>query len=139
MLIATIEELEQEAMQLQAYLETTMSEQAEEALIRGNDLSAWVARTGKMKADAKYRLNEALQTGLIKQLVEASKAIPNISTKAVNAIVDSACRREHHLYDMIERLNRTATHQLDWCRSVLATAREDRRAQVGINQGRYGQ
>lgn len=134
-IIATIDQLIEEALEIQGFLEISQSEQLEEALQRGNDLSVYIARTGKMKADAKYRLNEAMQSDLIQQLTRLSNTIPGMSAKAVNAIVDSACKREQYVFDMVERLNRTATHQLEWCRSVLATAREDRRAQIPLKQG----
>jgi len=43
---------------IDGFLNITMSENPEEALQRGNDLTAYIARTGKLLADAKYHLNE---------------------------------------------------------------------------------
>ena len=131
--IATITELYTEAENIQSFLEVTMSEQGEEALARGNDLQVYVARTGKMLADAEYRLNEAKQSDMVRQIVNLSNNIDCVTAKAVNAIVDSACKDQQFVYKMIERLNRTATHQLDWCRTVVSKAKADQYAQRNIN------
>ncbi len=40
-----------------------MSEDVAEAVQRGNDLAVYVARSGKLLADSKYWLNEAMKSG----------------------------------------------------------------------------
>jgi hypothetical protein len=42
------------------------------------------------------------------------------SSKVQNQLVEGLAADEKYLVDLIERLNRTATHQLDWARSVLS-------------------
>ena len=55
--ITPFNELVEESKVIDAYLQMTMSEDANEAIIRGNDIAVHLSRTGKMLADAKYHLN----------------------------------------------------------------------------------
>ena len=99
-------------------------EEVEEAVVRGNDLAVYIARTGKLLADAKYHLNEKKKSEVFDTLREtASRA--KATSKAVNAIIDSLCKEEQYLVDWCERLNRAATHQLEWCRTVISKAKAE--------------
>lgn len=113
-----------ELTDIDGFLNITMSENPEEALQRGNDLAAYVARTGKLLADAKYYLNQAKNTEVMETLRETAKNA-KATAKAVNALVDSICREEQYLVDWCERSNRTATHQLSWCVTVISKAKEE--------------
>lgn len=55
--ITPVENIVTELSSIDAFLNITMSEQIEEAILRGNDLAVYIARTGKLLADAKYHLN----------------------------------------------------------------------------------
>ena len=113
-----------ELNEIDSFLNITMSENPEEAVVRGNDLAAYVARTGKMLADAKYHLNEAKNNEVMETLREAAKNA-KATAKAVNALIDSLCRDEQYMVDWCERANRTATHQLSWCVTVISKAKEE--------------
>ena len=101
-----------------------MSENAEEAVLRGNDLAVYVARTGKLLADSKYWLNKARNSEVLETLRETAKNA-KATAKAVNALVDSICREEQYLVDWCDRCNRTATHQLSWCVTIISKAKEE--------------
>lgn len=113
-----------ELTDIEGFLNITMSENPEEALKRGNDLAAYIARTGKLLADAKYHLNQAKNTEVMETLRETAKNA-KATSKAVNALIDSICRDEQYLVDWCERANRAATHQLSWCVSVISKAKEE--------------
>ncbi|GAB6121121.1 hypothetical protein [Dysgonomonas termitidis] len=49
------------------------------------------------------------------------------TSKAVNKIIDSLCKEEQYLVNWCERLNRSATHQLEWCRTLISKAKEEMR------------
>ena len=51
-----------ELTNIDSFLNITMSEDATEAVQRGNDLAVYVARSGKLLADSKYWLNEAMKS-----------------------------------------------------------------------------
>lgn len=113
-----------ELTDIDGFLNITMSENPEEALQRGNDLTAYIARTGKLLADAKYHLNESKNSEVMETLRETAKNA-KATAKAVNALVDSICREEQYLVDWCERANRAATHQLSWCVTVISKAKEE--------------
>ncbi len=113
-----------ELTDIDGFLNITMSENPEEALQRGNDLTAYIARTGKLLADSKYHLNQAKNTEVMETLRETAKNA-KATSKAVNALIDSICRDEQYLVDWCERANRTATHQLSWCVTVISKAKEE--------------
>ena len=121
--ITPIDKISNELAAIDSYLNITMSEEVQEAVLRGNDLAVYIARTGKLLADAKYHLNGKKKSEVFDTLREtASRA--GATSKAVNAIIDSLCKDEQYV-DLCERLNRTATHQLEWCRTVISKAKAE--------------
>lgn len=122
--ITSQEQILQELTRIDGFLNITMSEQIEEVVSRGNDLNVYIARTGKLLADAKCQLSQAKRSEVIDILTEASQNT-KATAKAINALVDSICRKEQYLVDWCERCNRTATHQLDWCRTLISKAKEE--------------
>lgn len=124
--IASKEQILKEAIEIDSFLQETMSEMAEEAVMRGNDLAVYIARSGKMIADAKYHLNTAKKDEVLDVLRETAKNA-KATSKATNALIDSICKEEQYLVDWCERLNRSATHQLDWCRTLISKAKEEMR------------
>lgn len=120
------EQILTEAIEIDSFLQETMSEMAEEAVMRGNDLAVYIARSGKMLADAKYHLNTAKKDEVLDVLRETAKNA-KATSKATNALIDSICKEEQYLVDWCERLNRSATHQLDWCRTLISKAKEEMR------------
>ncbi len=127
--------IEAELTEIDKFLNITMSENPEEALMRGNSLAVYVARTGKMLADAKYWLDEAMKSEVLETLRETAKD-SKITAKAVNALIDSLCKEERFLVNWCERNNRTATHQLSWCVTVISKAKEEMKMAGMANNGR---
>lgn len=124
LLITSKEEIYLELTQIDSFLNTVMSENPEEAVLRGNDLAVYVARSGKLLADSKYWLNQAMNSEIMRTLVETAKNAKATAT-AINALVNSLCREERYLVDWCERCNRTATHQLSWCVTVISKAKAE--------------
>lgn len=87
-LITPKEQICKELTDIDSFLNITMSENAEEAVLRGNDLAVYVARSGKLLADAKYWLNEAMNSETMKTLAETAKNAKATAT-AINALVNS--------------------------------------------------
>lgn len=125
LIISTLDNLNEEATQIQSDLDVTQSEDANEAQERGNMLAAYISRTGKMLADAKYHLNAKKKSDIMETLVDVAKRTPNASSTVVNELIKSLCKEEQYLVDWIERLNKTATHQLEWCRTVISKAKAE--------------
>ncbi|MCP3894544.1 MAG: hypothetical protein GY706_07930 [Bacteroides sp.] len=128
--ITPLEHILSELNEIDAFLSISMSDQAEEALQRGNDLAVYVARSGKLWADAKYWLNESMRSEVLDTLRNAAHDT-KATAKAINSLIDSLCREQRYLVDWAERCNRTATHQLSWCVTVISKAKEE------MKLGRY--
>lgn len=128
-LIATMDQLEREAQMIDEILQEEISEDAEACIRRGNELTAYLARTGKMLADMKWHKDQAMKSSTIKELSEHGAAPPSI----LKPLIESACTRENFLFTWIERLHRTCGHQIDWLRTVVSLAKEERRLSVGVS------
>ena len=113
-----------ELQSIDGFLNITCSEQIEEVVQRGNDLAVHIARSGKLLADAKYHLNEKMKDEVFETIRETGKQAKATST-AINQIIKSLCKSEQYLVDWCERVNRSATHQLDWCRTLISKAKEE--------------
>ncbi len=120
-----LEQLKIEAENIQKYLETTMSENGEEAVQRGSDLIVYLARTSKMLADAKDIYYKKIKSDLMKELIKQFEEVPVLSAKAINLIVESIAMDEKYMVNWIERLNATITHQIEWCRTVVSKAKQE--------------
>jgi hypothetical protein len=126
MYITPFDELVKEAETIQAFAEITVSDDMSEVVNRGNDLMTYIARTGKMQADAKYHLEIKRKGGALDVVARLSEGL-KMSATVQNALIDSLSAGELSLYEGIERLNRTCTHQLDWCRTLVSKAKEEMR------------
>lgn len=120
--INTLDQLEQEAKEIDSFLNITCSEEPTEALQRGNDLSTYLARTSKMLADAKYWQDEAIQNSIIQKLKEQLDLSPMIFKK----FLDSSIKRENYLVNWLDRMNSTCVHQIDFLRTVISFAKNQR-------------
>ncbi|MDC2747243.1 MULTISPECIES: hypothetical protein [Bacteroidaceae] len=83
----------------------------------------YVVRTGEMLADAKRMLrkrkSDEIQNTIIKIAQENC-----LSAKVQNALLDSIAENESFLVDRLDRLNASATHQLDALRTLLSYEKE---------------
>jgi hypothetical protein len=131
--IASPEQIERELERIDAFLNVSCSEQIEEVVERGNTLAVHIARSGKLLADAKHHLNGRMRQEVFETLKNAAKQA-GATSKAVNAIIDSLCRDERYLVEWCDRVNRAATHQLDWCRTLVSKAKTE----MSITPPAYG-
>lgn len=137
--ITPTKKLEEEALNIQSFLEADMETSTEhmqlhgdEIELRGNQVSVYLARTGAMLADAKLHLNERLRSDILKQLLIEMEGT-YLSASVQKEFIRSACTYETWLVDFIGRLNATATHQLDWYRSLLSKYKEELNASRGVS------
>ncbi len=121
---ATIMDLLAEAKDMQDYLQFQIDSTNINALEnRGNELCVYMARSGKMLADAKLLLNDKRERQLWQLLREFSDS--NVSKTGMNELVKSICKHEQFTVDWIERINRSCTHQFEWCRSLISKAKAE--------------
>jgi hypothetical protein len=120
-LISSFDEIKKELSDVQGFLEITMSEDANEAVVRGNDLAVYMARTGKLVADAKYHRDQKLRSEMIKEYQKLLDFPASVAVKYTDTLVES----ETYLMTWATRLNASCTHQLDWCRTIISKAKAE--------------
>ena len=124
--ITPIPDLLKEATEIQAFLDITCSEEIAEIIDRGNRLSAIISRTVKMRADSEYHRDALMQSEIMRLVAQMSKA-GTLPASTVNKLIHSACKDANYLVTITDRLNRTATHQLDFVRSLISYEKEQLR------------
>lgn len=122
--IATLEEIINELKIIQSEIEIELSEDIQQAIDRGNYCSAMMARTGKLMADAKIHKDRKLNSEVISNM----KKIAALPASTSNKFVDALCYDENYIVNWCERVNRSCTHQLDWCRTLISKAKAEMQA-----------
>jgi hypothetical protein len=129
-IITSLDQLEEEATTIDAFLNITCSEDIGECAARGNDLAVHLARSGKMLADAKYHQDLAMtENNLL-----CNEAYKHMPPSIKNKLIESMCAKENYLVNWIERLNRTATHQLSFMVTLISKAKAEMNITPKINQ-----
>jgi hypothetical protein len=124
--ITSKEDMLRELEEMDAYLNITTTDDAAEITEYGNQVAVYVARAGRLLADAKHHLNTRMKEDTFDALRKTAKQ-GGATAKAINAIVDSLCAEERYLVDFAERVNRCGVHRLDWCRTLISKAKEEMR------------
>lgn len=78
-----------------------------------------------------------MKNEIFETLREAGKNAKTSAT-AVNMIIKSLCKEEQYMVDWCERINRSATHQLDWVRSVISKAKAEMQYMGSYNHKNEG-
>lgn len=118
--------LQEEAQQIQEYLDTTCSVNPEEVLERIRAIMPYISRTAFMLAEAKKALRRKKASEISNTIINIAKE-QCLSAKVQNTLIDSIAEEEAYLVDWLERLNAAATHQVDALRSILSYERENLR------------
>ncbi|QIK58781.1 hypothetical protein G7050_02560 [Dysgonomonas sp. HDW5A] len=118
--------LQQEAQQIQDYLDITCSENPEEVLERIRSIMPYISRTAFMLAEAKKALRRKKASEISNTIINIAKE-QCLSAKVQNTLIDSIAEEEAYLVDWLDRLNAAATHQVDALRSILSYERENLR------------
>lgn len=118
--------LQEEAQQIQDYLDITCSENPEEVLERIRAIMPFISRTAFMLAEAKKALRRKKASEISNTIINIAKE-QCLSAKVQNTLIDSIAEDEAYLVDWLDRLNAAATHQVDALRSILSFERENLR------------
>lgn len=118
--------LQEEAQQIQDYLDITCSENPEEVLERIRAIMPYISRTAFMLAEAKKAFRRKKASEISNTIINIAKE-QCLSAKVQNTLIDSIAEEEAYLVDWLDRLNAAATHQVDALRSILSFERENLR------------
>lgn len=119
----SIETLKESALEIQKYLEIECSNSPEAIKDRMNVLMTYIATSGELLAQAK-RILRAKKSQEISKTILAIAKESFLSATVQNALLDSICEEENYMVDFLDRINRSATHQLDALRSLLSYEKE---------------
>lgn len=114
-----------EIEKIQQWLMIDRSDNIAEIIERGDTAIQYISRTGEMLADAKRNLREKMKSEIMNNLIEVINKTPYITSKAINAMVDSLCKDEHYLVDRIDRLNHSLVKEHDWCRTRVSLFKQE--------------
>jgi len=118
--------MDDEIREISSYLNITCSNNPTEIQERISVIMVYVMRTGEMLADAKKLLRKRKSDEIQNTIIQIAKE-NCLSAKVQNALLDSIAEEECYLVDRLDRLNASATHQLDALRSLLSYEKESLR------------
>lgn len=126
----------EEIEKIQQWLMIDRSDNIAEIIERGDTAIQYISRTGEMLADAKRNLREKMKSEIMNNLIEVINKTPYITSKAINAMVDSLCSNEHYLVDKLERLNHSLVKEHEWCRTRVSLAKQEMQYDLFVNKPR---
>ncbi|HEX7906207.1 MAG TPA: hypothetical protein VF487_20175 [Chitinophagaceae bacterium] len=110
-----------ECEQIQSFLEADYPiDEPAACEAKGKELEVYMARSGKMLADAKYWQDQFVNSAITETVREALLAQKVWSISLVNKKVDALAKEYNYLVNWCDRINRTCTHQLDFIRTMLS-------------------
>lgn len=116
----TREQLRAEAERIQAFLEITVSDDPHEQVARLSDMSVYMARTGRMLAEASCLRDRAVAAVYAGE----GRAILKMPATVARKFVDSQTADENELVIWIDRLNRSCTHCAENLRTQISFAKQ---------------
>lgn len=91
----------------------------------GIKLSAWIAFSGNQMAIAKKLWNDAKRKAYMDVRASMKAVGDNYGPMLFKDFVSAKCSSEEFAYDTCERVNRSATHTLDFIRTCLSTLKTE--------------
>ena len=117
--------IQKELEEIQAFLEADYSaDLPNEVQGRFDTLAGYMARSGKLKADAEYHHFSVVNSSIMDLLKRGYEE--KLSPSALNKLVESSAKDYKYLLTWSDRVNRSCTHQLEAMRSVISTLRAER-------------
>lgn len=114
----TYDELNLKAERMNAFLSEKMGSEPNDIIERIELLSILISQSGEFLADAKYLQDEIISSEIMKAIKAGYSE--TLSPTVLNKFVGSLAKKENYLVSIFDRINASATHQLDGCRSILS-------------------
>lgn len=112
-----------ELLEIQQFLEESYPSDNPAACIdRLQKLGEYMARSGKIKADAEYYYNGVIDS----EIMTALKDLLNekITPTTLNKLVEAKARHYKHLVTFADRVNRSCTHQCENLRTIISFTKQ---------------
>jgi len=120
-----IEAMIKEAAGIQTFMEEPPTEIAEVLVERLAYANVYIARTGKLLADAKRMLNDRM----VEVYEEKGDSLMKVGSTLAQKIMLAYCKDESFLVDWYDRLNRGLVHSADNLRTLISFAKENMRVE----------
>lgn len=118
-----LEEIHMHLEESQALAEIHVEGDSMDAIIsHANNLSARLAMSGKLLADAKYHRSNFYGSAVMEMLKKQSSEV--MYADAQKKYLMSLSKDYDYVVDWAERVNATLTHQLDFMRSLISKEKE---------------
>ena len=114
----TPDELKAKAQRFQTFLETRHGQEPDQLLERMELLAILVAQSGQCLAEAKYHQDQVVN-GAIGEAIDRAFS-DKLSASTINQYVKSTAKDYNYLVNWLDRINATATHQLDALRTIIS-------------------
>lgn len=111
----------QECLEIQSFLEITTSDNPQELVQRLTDINVYMARSGKLLADAKLMQDHTIANIYSKHGDYIIRMPATVATKYINSNSDDV----NYLVNFLDRINRTTVHQGDNIRTQISFAKQD--------------
>lgn len=92
---------------------------------RANEISSWMATTGKMLADARYHRDKAIKESVLTTLKDVKRS--NLPASVMNELIKAECKEVNYLVNLIEQLDKETKYQCDLLRTLISNAKEEKR------------
>lgn len=117
--------IHKELEDIQAFLEADYSADIPNHVqMRFDSLAVYMARSGKLKADAEYYYNSLVESAIMDALKRGYE--DKLSASTINKFVEAAARNYKLLLTWADRVNRSCTHQHEGLRTVMSNLRAER-------------
>ena len=114
----SLEQLREKSAGMQKYLEKKCGSEPNDIVERLEHLNIMVAQSGQCLADAKYYQDQIINSTITKALTEAYH--DKLSATTINQFVKTSAKDYNYLVTLFDRINATATHQIDSLRTILS-------------------
>lgn len=112
------EELMDKSEKFQAYLEKKVGSEPNDLIDRCEMLSILIAQSGQCLANAKYLQDQVINGTIMEALKNSYEE--RLSASTINQYVKSTAKEYNYLVNWLDRINSTATHQLDSIRTLIS-------------------
>lgn len=114
----TRDELMVKAIKMQEFIETEIPTEPNDLIDRLNLLSVLIAQSSQMLADAKFYQDKLINGAIMESLKQEYNG--KLSPSTINQYVKTEAKDANYLVNWIDRINATATHQIDAVRSIIS-------------------
>jgi len=111
--------IKEELDNIQAELECVIPTEANACIQYATNMAVYMARSGYMLAKAKKAVRAKKTSEISNTIISIAKE-SCLSAKVQNALLDSIAEEEMYIVDWCERVNKSCTHAIELCRSIIS-------------------